>query len=116
MPGQCARCCSNVCQRTFGGLSSIFADAQEEVVLLLAEGVSAGPLAHFNLHQFHNPFEDIAQLGAPDWHAPVQKAERWTGSLVGIEAQSILSSALAHGHLSTLKGVGRNLTGSGNRQ
>jgi len=89
----------------------LFADAQEEVVLLLAEGYQQGPTAHFNLHQFRNA-EDLAQLGAGTQHAPVQKAERWTGSLVGIEAQSILSSALAHGHLSTLKAWGETSLGA----
>lgn len=89
----------------------LFADAQEEVVLLLAEGYQLGPASHFNLHQFRNA-QELESLGAGTQHVPTHKTERWTGSLVGIEAQGILATALAQGQMSTLKAWGETSLGA----
>lgn len=89
----------------------LFADAQEEVVLLLAEGYQQGPSAHFNLHQFRNA-QDLTQLGSGTRHIPQRAADRWTGSLVGLEAQGILASANAQGQFDTLKSWGETSLGA----
>lgn len=89
----------------------LFADAQEEVVLLLAEGYQQGPSEHFNLHQFRNA-QDLAQLGSGTRHVPERAADRWTGSLVGLEAQGILAAANAGGHFAILKSWGETSLGA----
>ncbi|WP_347039115.1 N-6 DNA methylase [Glutamicibacter halophytocola] len=89
----------------------LFADAQEEVVLLLAEGYQQGPSGHFQPHQFRNA-QDLAQLGSGTRHEPRRAADRWTGSLVGLEAQGILAAASAQGHFATLKSWGETSLGA----
>jgi len=89
----------------------LFADAQEEVVLLLAEGYGQGPSDHFRLHQFRNA-HDLAQLGSGTRHIPQRAADRWTGSLVGLEAQGILASATAQGQFATLNSWGETSLGA----
>ncbi|WP_309245013.1 HsdM family class I SAM-dependent methyltransferase [Glutamicibacter halophytocola] len=89
----------------------LFADAQEEVVLLLAEGYQQGPSGHFQLHQFRNA-QDLVQLGSGTRHEPQRAADRWTGSLVGLEAQGILAAASAQGHFAPLKSWGETSLGA----
>lgn len=89
----------------------LFADAQEEVVLLLAEGYGQGASESFNLHQFRNA-HDLKHLGAGTKHTPARKEERWTGSLVGLEAQGILSTALRNGSVAPLQSWGETSLGA----
>ncbi|TDU30670.1 N-6 DNA methylase [Arthrobacter sp. JUb115] len=89
----------------------LFADAQEEVVLLLAEGYREGASGSFNLHQFRNAL-DLQALGEGTRHTPVRMNERWTGSLVGLEAQGILSAALAAGRMAPLQSWGETSLGA----
>lgn len=89
----------------------LFADAQEEVVLLLAEGYRQGASGSFSLHPFRNAAE-LKALGDGTRHTPARLADRWTGSLAGLEAQGILSAALAGGRLAPLQSWGETSLGA----
>lgn len=89
----------------------LFADAQEEVVLLLAEGYRQGSSDSFSLHQFRNA-HDLHTLGEGTRHTPARGNDRWTGSLVGLEAQGILSAALAAGRMAPLQSWGETSLGA----
>ncbi len=89
----------------------LFADAQEEVVLLLAEGYGQGSSTALRLHQFRNS-ADLQLIDEGIEHTPASTSERWTGSLVGLEAQGVLSQALASGQFSTLHGWGETSLGA----
>lgn len=89
----------------------LFADAQEEVVLLLAKGYREGASGSFNLHQFRNA-QDLQTLGEGVRHTPVRMSDRWTGSLAGLEAQGILATALAAGRMAPLQSWGETSLGA----
>ncbi len=89
----------------------IFADAQEEVVLLLARGYRTGSSTSLKLHQFRNAAA-LELLDAGVEHTPGATGERWTGSLVGLEAQGILAQALAGGNFAPLQSWGETSLGA----
>ena len=89
----------------------LFADAQEEVVLLLAEGYGQGSSTALRLHQFRNA-ADLDRLGDGIEHTPASTSERWTGSLVGLEAQGVLDQALASGRFAPLQSWGETSLGA----
>lgn len=89
----------------------LFADAQEEVVLLLAEGYRSGSSASFSLHQFRNA-DDLTQLTEGSKHTPTSPSDRWTGSLVTLEAQGILNHALSSAAFSNLQSWGETSLGA----
>ena len=89
----------------------IFADAQEEVVLLLARGYGTGSSSSLQLHQFRNAAE-LRTLDTGTTHTPQRLDERWTGSLVGLEAQGILAQALASGSFAPLQSWGETSLGA----
>ncbi|MGP9782944.1 SAM-dependent methyltransferase [Arthrobacter sp. MYb211] len=89
----------------------LFVDAQEEVVLLLAEGYQTGSSDSFSLHQFRNA-KDLIGLGEGAIHTPKRPSDRWTGSLVTFEAQGILNQAHATGGFIDLQGWGETSLGA----
>ncbi len=89
----------------------IFVDAQEEVVLLLARGYRSGSSRSLRLHQFRNAAAlDLLDAGIE--HTPAALEERWTGSLVGLEAQGILAQALAAANFAPLQSWGETSLGA----
>ena len=91
----------------------LFDDAQEEVVLLLASGYHAGHSTSLQLHQLRNT-ADLASCGAGTSisHQPASLDERWTSSLVGLEARGIHDAALAGGLFSPLQAWGETSLGA----
>lgn len=89
----------------------LFVDAQEEVVLLLAEGYRSGTSNSFSLHHFRNA-ADLIHLGEGNIHTPKSPQDRWTGSLVALEAQEIHNQALRSGGFLPLQSWAETSLGS----
>lgn len=89
----------------------IFADAQEEVVLLLAQDYGAEGNGHFRLHQARN-VAALDTLDAGVVHSVSNPAERWTSSLASLEAQGIHAAALAEGKFVPLQTWGETSLGA----
>lgn len=89
----------------------VFADAQEEVVLLLADGFGQPGQNHFRLHQVRNAAA-LDSVSEGVLHSVQQAEERWTSSLASIEAQGIYASALAAAQFVTLRAWGETSLGA----
>ncbi|MCW4466506.1 SAM-dependent methyltransferase [Glutamicibacter sp. MNS18] len=89
----------------------VFADAQEEVVLLLADGYGRPGQGHFRLHQVANA-AGLDSLGEGVLHTVKQPAERWTSSLASLEAQGIHATALAEARFVPLQSWGETSLGA----
>lgn len=71
----------------------VFPGAEADVVLLLADGYDQGPTDHAVIRQARNA-QDLANLPIGQHWAPVDPAEKWTGSLVSPEATEPLRRLL----------------------
>lgn len=89
----------------------VFADAQEEVVLLLAEGYNQPGTDHFRLHQVTNA-AGLQALDPGVLHPVNDPAERWTSSLASLEAQGIHAAALAEARFVPLQSWGETSLGA----
>lgn len=74
----------------------VFAEAQEEVVLLLAEGFDNGRASHMSIYQAQNAAALSDTLAATTW-TPADPSEKWTPSLLGSQALSAYSALAADG-------------------
>lgn len=89
----------------------VFADAQEEVVLLLADGYGHQGKKHFRLHQVPNAAA-LGTLSEGVLHTVEQTEERWTSSLATSEARGIYSHALAEADFVPLQAWGETSLGA----
>lgn len=88
----------------------VFAEAEADVVLLLAEGYGQGPTDHALIHQARNA-QDLASLAAGVRWAPVDPAGKWTGSLVPSEATEPYTRLLDAGYFTRLQTWGETTLG-----
>jgi len=89
----------------------VFADAQEEVVLLLADGYGQPGSGAFRLHQVHNAL-GLQSLEPGVLHPVSDPAERWTSSLASLEARGIYDTALANAEFVPLQTWGETSLGA----
>ncbi|PPL19811.1 SAM-dependent methyltransferase [Microterricola pindariensis] len=71
----------------------VFAEAQEDVVLLLAEGFDEGSAKHMSIYQAQNAAALDETLAATTW-TPKNSADKWTPSLLSAAALSAYNSLL----------------------
>lgn len=88
----------------------IFADAEADVVLLLAAGFGRGPVAHATIHTVRDA-EDLDRLGDGARWTPEDPADKWTSLLVDPEACEPLRSLRAGGLFGDLERWGDTTLG-----
>lgn len=71
----------------------VFPDAQEEVVLLLADGFREGSAGHMSIYQAQNAAGLNDTLAATTW-TPSDPADKWTPSLLSTKALSAYNSLI----------------------
>jgi adenine-specific DNA methylase len=72
----------------------VFAEAQEDVVLLLAEGFEDGAAKHMSIYQAQNAAALDGTLAATTW-TPLNPADKWTPSLLSEGALGAYNALLA---------------------
>lgn len=87
----------------------VFAEAQEDVVLLLAEGLDEGPAGHMSVSQAQNAAGLSEALAATTW-SPADPADKWTPSLLRTNALAPYSTLTATG-FTTLHAWGETTLG-----
>ncbi|MEZ2370910.1 Eco57I restriction-modification methylase domain-containing protein [Arthrobacter sp. RCC_34] len=87
----------------------VFAEAQEDVVILLAEGFDEGSAKHMSIYQAQNVAALSTTLAATTW-APTDPAGKWTPSLLNARALGTYS-ALASDGFTTLHAWGETTLG-----
>lgn len=74
----------------------VFAEAQEDVVLLLAEGFEEGRSKHMSIYQAQNAAALDDTLAATTW-TPADPSDKWTPSLLSSEALGAYNSLVDTG-------------------
>lgn len=94
----------------------VFAEAQEDVVLLLAEGFDEGSAKHMSIYQAQNAAALGETLAATTW-TPIDPSDKWTPSLLSAGALAAYNSLLAE-DFTTLQTWGETTLGmvSGNNR
>lgn len=87
----------------------VFADAQEEVVLLLADGFDEGRAGHMSIYQAQNAAALSETLAATTW-TPDDPGDKWTPSLLGARALGAYSELASDG-FTTLHAWGETTLG-----
>lgn len=87
----------------------VFPDAQEDVVLLLADGFDAGRASHMSIYQAQNAAGLSEMLAATTW-TPTDPSDKWTPSLLNSQALATYSS-LATSDFTTLHTWGETTLG-----
>lgn len=72
----------------------VFPDAQEDVVLLLADGFDEGHAGHMSIYQAQNAAGLSQTLAATTW-TPTDPADKWTPSLLSAAALSAYNGLIA---------------------
>ncbi|UXA16746.1 class I SAM-dependent DNA methyltransferase [Mycobacterium sp. SMC-4] len=88
----------------------LFPDAQEEVLLLLADGYRQGPTDHASIYQARNAAE-LATIAAGRTWTPVRPEEKWTPSLMSADALSAYTDLLSEGGFTVLESWGDTTLG-----
>lgn len=88
----------------------VFAEADTEAVLLLAEGFG-GTTDHARIRQVRTAADLAADLPTGSSWSPVNPADKWSGSTVSPEAASIYSDLMAGGDFTPLKTWGETTLG-----
>ncbi|KJL22923.1 Modification methylase Eco57IB [Microbacterium oxydans] len=88
----------------------VFAEVQEEVVLLLADGYEEGSAKHASIYQAQNAAALSETLAATTW-TPTDPAEKWTPSLLSADALGVYSGLLSSGDFTTLETWGDTTLG-----
>ncbi|WP_223624090.1 N-6 DNA methylase [Microbacterium sp. EST19A] len=88
----------------------VFAEVQEEVVLLLADGYEEGSAKHASIFQAQNAAALSETLAVTTW-TPTDPAEKWTPSLLSADALSVYSGLLQSGDFTTLETWGDTTLG-----
>lgn len=87
----------------------VFPEAQEEVVLLLADGFGSGPAGHMTIYQARNAASLDNTLSATTW-SPANPADKWTPSLLSDDTLTVYN-ALQAGAFTTLNEWGDTTLG-----
>lgn len=87
----------------------VFPGAQEEVVLLLADGFDEGSASHMSIYQAQNAAGLSEMLAATTWR-PTNPSDKWTPSLLSSEALTAYNS-LAGTSFTTLDAWGETTLG-----
>ncbi|WP_203568996.1 Eco57I restriction-modification methylase domain-containing protein [Aestuariimicrobium ganziense] len=74
----------------------VFAEAQEDVVLLLADGFNEGHAEHMSIYQARNAASLTTTLAATTW-SPADPADKWTPSLLTRDALVAYNALTADG-------------------
>lgn len=74
----------------------VFPDAQEDVVLLLADGYQQGSAQRMNVYQAQNGASLSETMAATSW-APIDPSDKWTPSLLKTEALSAYNGLMTAG-------------------
>lgn len=88
----------------------VFPDAQEEVLLLLADGYLTGPIDHASIYQARNAAE-LATIAAGRTWTPTRPEEKWTPSLLSAEALNTYTRLLSSGGFTVLESWGDTTLG-----
>lgn len=88
----------------------VFPDAQEEVLLLLADGYQEGPTDHASIYQARNAAE-LATIAAGRTWTPTRPEEKWTPSLLSADALSAYTGLLSSGGFTVLEAWGDTTLG-----
>lgn len=88
----------------------VFPDAQEEVLLLLADGYQQGPTDHASIYQARNAAE-LATIAAGRTWTPTRPEEKWTPSLLSAEALDAYTGLLSGGGFTVLESWGDTTLG-----
>ncbi|WP_353828116.1 N-6 DNA methylase [Agromyces sp. SYSU T0242] len=88
----------------------VFLDAQEEVVLVLAEGYEDGPTDHAVIHQVHNA-ADLSNLATATKWSPKRAEDKWTPSLLLPDALSVYDALLSDHRFNQLQEWGDTTLG-----
>lgn len=88
----------------------VFPGAQEDVVLLLAEG--RGSTDHLELYQAHDA-EDLERVATEQWRTvPADREGRWIGGLLSDQIKTIYDNATEQAGFCELRDWGRTYLGS----
>lgn len=74
----------------------VFAEAQEDVVLLLADGFEEGRAAHMSIYQAQNAAALTDTLAATTW-IPTDPSGKWTPSLLNAQALNAYNTLVTEG-------------------
>lgn len=88
----------------------VFPDAQEEVLLLLADGYQEGPTDHASIYQARNASE-LATIAAGRTWKPTRPEEKWTPSLLSADALNAYTGLLSSGGFTVLERWGDTTLG-----
>ena len=88
----------------------VFPEAQEEVLLLLAEGYLQGPTDFASIYQARNASE-LATVAARRTWTPTRPEEKWTPSLLSVDALSAYTQLLSGGDFTVLESWGDTTLG-----
>jgi len=88
----------------------VFPDAQEEVLLLLADGYQQGPTDHASIYQARNASE-LPTIAAGRTWTPTRPEEKWTPSLLSAEALDAYTGLLSSGGFTVLESWGDTTLG-----
>jgi len=88
----------------------VFADAEANVVLLLADGFDEGPTDHATIYQAQNA-EALSALSGPLTWTPLDPAAKWTGMLVDPDANKPVRALRDSGHFTDLEAWGDTTLG-----
>lgn len=88
----------------------VFPDAQEDVLLLLADGYLDGPTDHASIYQARNAAE-LATIAAGRTWTPARPEEKWTPSLLSADALDAYTRLLASGGFTVLETWGDTTLG-----
>ena len=88
----------------------VFPDAQEEVLLLLADGYLKGPTDHASIYQARNAAE-LATIAAGRTWTPTRPEEKWTPSLLSADALTAYTGLLSSGTFTVLESWGDTTLG-----
>lgn len=88
----------------------VFPDAQEEVLLLLADGYLDGPTNHASIYQARNAAE-LATIAAGRTWTPTRPEEKWTPSLLSADALAAYTGLLSSGSFTVLESWGDTTLG-----
>lgn len=88
----------------------VFPDAQEEVLLLLADGYLKGPTDHASIYQARNAAE-LPTIAAGRTWTPTRPEEKWTPSLLSADALNVYTGLLSRGGFTVLESWGDTTLG-----
>jgi adenine-specific DNA methylase len=88
----------------------VFPEAQEEVLLLLAEGYLDGPTDYASIFQVRNASE-LATVAAGRTWTPTRPEEKWTPSLLSVDALDAYTRLLSSGDFTVLETWGDTTLG-----